>query len=117
MEMEDPTEFEFANAFFDSYEHWEQLCNTMWFKEYIYQWRKELDLKLRSRALRAIRSIASDGFGNKAFEANKFLLAEGWNKGENKRGRPTKQEIRKAANDLATDAHFLNEDMERLGIN
>lgn len=120
MALEDPLEFDFANTFFDSFEHWEQICATAWFQEYIYQWRKELDLKLRSRALRTIRDLSKDGVGNKAFEASKFLLTDGWNKGskdEPKRGRPSKSDIKRAANEIASDSSLLREDLERLGIN
>lgn len=120
MALEDPMEFEFANTFFDSYEHWEQICATMWFKEYIYQWRKELELKLRSKALRVIRAIAENGNGNKAFEANKFLLADGWQKSsktDNNRGRPSKAEIQKASRDIAEEASSFREDFNRLGLN
>lgn len=120
MEMEDPLEIDFAETFFDSYEHWEQICATQWFKEYIYQWRKELDLKLRARALRSIREIAKSTHGGKSFEANKFLLSDGWNKGAKdeaiKRGRPSKDEIMKAAGEIALDNSLLKEDLERLGL-
>lgn len=120
MEMEDTVEFDFANTFFESYEHWEQICKTAFMVDLIAQWRKELELKLRARALRAIRETAKDGYGNKSFEANKFLLIGGWvsqPNGSPKRGRPSKDEIKNVAKEMALDSASLKEDLVRLGIN
>ena len=94
MEKEDLTEWEFANEYLDGFEHWEMLCACNWFKPYVERWRRELELKLRARALSAIRDEATSESKN-SYYANKFLLEGGWKEksstsNDRGRGRPKK---------------------------
>lgn len=115
LELEDVTEFEFANAYFDSYEHFQILCDTEWFKDHISRWRKELDLKLRGQALKRIQQVASNAQDKNYFEANKIIM-----KGEYKaptkssRGRPSKSEISKAADKIAKEDLTIASDFNRI---
>ena len=117
MEMEDLTEYEFANKYLDGWEHWEMLCQCEWFKPYVERWRKELSLKIQAQALRAMRAEAMSSSKN-AFAANKFLVDRGWvDKSSEKshgRGRPSKDEVKKAADAIALSDKRLEEDMQRL---
>lgn len=116
MEMEDLTEYEFANAYLDGWEHWEMLCQCEWFKPYVERWRKELTLKIQARALKALRAEAESSSKN-AFVANKFLVDKGWvDKSEKAhgRGRPSKDEVKKAADAIALSDKRLEEDLQRL---
>ena len=116
MEIDDPTEWEVAQKLVDGWEHWEMLCNCSWFKPYIERWRKELELRYKSKALQKIRTEAKAG-GRDAFQANKYLLEKAWEPKESdkaKRGRPTKDDIKKAADELAKADNRLSTDWERI---
>ena len=118
MEIDDPTEWNVAQELVDGWEHWEILCESSWFKPYIERWRKELDLRMKSKALHKIRLEAKTN-NKEALAANRYLLERGWEPKEsnkNKRGRPTKEEIKQAANTLASEERSLLEDMNRLRL-
>lgn len=116
MEIDDPTEWEVSQQLVDGWEHWEMLCNCSWFKPFIERWRKELELRYKSKALVKIRSEAKAG-GRDAFQANKYLLEKAWEPKEakeSKRGRPTKDDIKKAADELAKAENRLLDDFNRI---
>lgn len=115
LEMEDPTEYEFANTYFEDWDHWNRLCQTKWFKPYVTAWREELDLKIKSKALKAIKQEAAKGDKNK-FQANKILLDRSW---ESKttttgRGRPSKEQVEQRVQELAEEEIQANADLERI---
>lgn len=92
----DLTEFDFARKYFDSYQHWKRICQTSWFHPHIVEWREELELSIRSKALSSLikRSESST-------EIAKYLLNNNWvskihenNPSVNLRGRPSKEEIK-----------------------
>ena len=96
LELADVTESKFVEKYFESWDHFEWLCSTKWFGEYISLWRKELELRLRSSALENIVTIASEPSSKSYYEANKFLLQGGWkDSGDKKRTKVTKDEIKK----------------------
>lgn len=117
MELDDLTEYEFATTYFDGWEHWTMLCSCEWFKPYVERWRHELELKTKAAALRAIKHEAAKG-GKNAYSANKVLLEGKWTGQDQgaKRGRPSNNEINKAAKELAERKSRLKEDSKRLGI-
>lgn len=118
MELDDPTEWKVAQELMDGWEHWEMLCNCNWFKPYVERWRKELHLRMQSQALVRIKSEAKTG-SKESFGANKYLLERGWEPKEGSkhgRGRPSKDEIQKAAHELAKADNQLSEDFKRLGL-
>lgn len=118
MEIDDPTEWEVSQRLVDGWEHWEMLCGCTWFKPYIERWRKEQELRMKSRALAKIKTEAKTG-SKEAFGANKYLLEKGWEPKEGSgrgRGRPSKEEIRKAADEFVKGNNQLSEDFKRLGL-
>lgn len=118
MELDDPTEWEVSQRLVDGWEHWEMLSNCTWFKPFVERWRKELELRMKSKALAKIKTEAKTG-SKEAFGANKYLLEKGWEAkegGRNGRGRPTKDDIRRAADEIARSQGQLSEDFERLGL-
>ena len=109
---EDLTEWEFATKHLGGWEHWELISKSAWFKPYVSRWRKELELKIKARALKELVTMALAG-GKQGFAANRFLVEKGWvERPEGKRGRPTKQEIQQELNQKE-----LSEDFERMQIN
>lgn len=117
MECDDPTEYSFATTYLDGWGHWERLCRTPFFEPYVERWRKELELRFRSRALQNIKGLA-EGSGRDKLTANKILLDGKWGKTEAKgRGRPSKEEIKKEASRLADAERQLEDDFNRIQVN
>jgi hypothetical protein len=96
LQGQDLTEYDFALAHLDSWEHWERLCNCSWFQDTLAQWRKELALKFKAQAIKRVQAEA-EGTGKNSFQANKWLIDHGHVgeavKGMGKKGRPTKDEV------------------------
>jgi hypothetical protein len=89
MEYSDPTEYHFAKSLFGSYQCWENLCKTTWFKEHVEQWRKERDLYLQFLNYRTASEIQNSGTAAEKLTATKWLSEEKWKAVEKgKRGRP-----------------------------
>lgn len=116
MEEGDITEWRFVQKYLHSWDHWEILCSTPWFKPYITKWRKELELKLRSEALAKIKETAQNKSHKQNLEANKYLLSGSWMPKEDakRRGRPSKEEIKEEAVRMAQDEQKLAEDYQRV---
>ena len=85
MDLKDPTEGRIATEVFTTYELWNRIANSAWFKPYITQWRNELEIRLRAEGLSKL--IEQSGRSTSAAQ----FLAEG--KWKQKRGRPTKEEV------------------------
>jgi hypothetical protein len=114
METNDPTEWKFSQAHLDGWEHWEMLCGCSWFAPYVERWRKELQLRIASAALARIMAESKTN-SKESFTANRYLLERGWMpKDSSKGGRPTKDSIRRAAHQIASDSLQVNTDFERL---
>jgi hypothetical protein len=119
MDLDDLTEYEFANTYLDGWEHWQMLCDCEWFKPFVLRWREELELRTKAAALRAIKQEANEGTKN-SYSANKVLLEGGWKKEAGKsvqsRGRPTKDEVNKEAKIEAEKRNQVIGDAKRLGL-
>lgn len=112
MEANDPTEYSFAVSNLDGWDHWEALQNCSWFKPYLHKWRRELDIRFKSIAIANIISV-SKSQSKDAMQANKFLATRGYIDKDSK-GRPSKDDIKKAAEDQAELERQLTDDMERV---
>jgi hypothetical protein len=114
METNDPTEWRFATQHLDGWEHWEMLCRCTWFIPFVERWRRELQLRLASQSLARIMAEAKTT-SKESFVANKYLLERGWMpKDKNPGGRPTKDSIRRAAHQIASDGLQVASDFDRL---
>lgn len=104
LECADITEYEFAKRYLGGMSHWLALCECKWFKVHLYDWRKELELKIRSEALKRVIQEGRSG-GKSAFSANRFIVERGYltkeeKQAQPKRGRPSKEEIKNEAKRL-----------------
>jgi len=88
LQMEDVVEYEFATTYLLSWTQWQRICSNKLFKSNIEAWREELELKIRSQAVRDIIDMTAD---EKSFQAAKWLADKGWDK--RKAGRPSKEEL------------------------
>lgn len=86
LEFEDPTEYEFANEILLGWKHWHRMCENKLIRKHIDDWRDELEVKLRSRAITDAIKEARKGH----FQAAKWVADRGWS--TRGAGRPTKQE-------------------------
>lgn len=111
MEVGDPTEYNFAVQYLDGWSHWEALTACTWFKPYVERWRRELEVKMASEALAAVRLAAKEG--KDTFAANKYLLDKGWKEKPGK-GRPNKQAIKDAADEIAKNENRVQKDFDRI---
>lgn len=105
--LEDPTEYEIASKYFDSWTHWKKVKESSKLKSDVEEWREELEVKLRSKGVKGVYHKALDG----DYQANKWLAERGFTgKKTARRGAPSKAEItgeaRKAAKVFGiVDAH------------
>jgi hypothetical protein len=86
LEYEDPTEYAFANEYLLGWSHWVRLCENKQIRKYIDEWREELELKLRARAVKEMIKAAPE-----SYQAAKWLADRGW--ATRGAGRPTKADI------------------------
>ena len=93
LEMEDTTEYEFANTYFLGWDHWNRIVENKLLTDHVRSWREELELKLRARAVKQMMALADEG----SYQASKWLADRGWD--TRAAGRPTKieKEAHKAA--------------------
>lgn len=111
LEARDITEYTFATTYLDGLVHWEELTGCTWFRPYISRWRRELELKLKSEALRRIVQL-SEAEGKDTLAASKFILSYGL-PGSSK-GRPSKEDIKRAAEEQASVSKQVQNDFDRL---
>ena len=112
MEYADPTEYSFAIEVLGGWEHWQTMQRSYKLAPIFQTWRDELEIKLRSEALKAMRrSVVEDG--SKGVAAAKYLAEKGW---EKTRGRPSKDELAREEKVRTSIKADLDEDAERLGM-
>lgn len=120
IESRDPQEGIFASRYFYSYAHWMAVSELLNLREEVSEWRRELEMILKSEALKIIVREAEED-GKNSYEANKFLLtSKFWDKedktpkGEAKRGRPSKAEIAARLQEETDLEKRLKADMNRI---
>jgi hypothetical protein len=92
METDDPTEYEFATKHLGGWSHWKAMLDTVALREHIDSWREEKEIYYRSKGIKSIMESAAEG----NYQASKYLADKGWTQdSENKRGRPSKAEVKK----------------------
>jgi hypothetical protein len=102
IEMEDPTEYAFTKKYLGSWQQWQRMLKNKALMVYIQQWREELEVHLRSQAIRNMIDMACSEDGN--FSAAKYLAEYSWEK--RKAGRPSKEEV---SRHLAAEERIHNE--------
>ena len=113
LELEDVTEYEFANTYLLGWSHWQRLNKNKLMTKHFAEWREELELSLRSQAIRGIIDMtASDG----GFQACKWLADKGWDK--RTAGRPSKSEkLKEERQQAALDDEFTGDVVRMIPTN
>lgn len=109
LEMEDVGEYEFANTYLLGWQHWLRLCANKAVAAHVQVWREELEIKLRSKALKEIIKKSKIETG---INAAKFLAEKGWDK--RKAGRPTKEDVERETRIQADINRMFEEDLSRI---
>ena len=115
LDMEDVTEYDFAMTTLNSYKHWERLVESPIIRKHIDQWRKELNLKLKARAMKAIINAATVD-EKSSFQAMKYLADNEYLDKKAKRGRPSKEEVSAELRREVEINKTFKDDAERIGL-
>lgn len=107
IDSRDPTEYSAAMKLVGDWEHWLLIRNHPFIKPYVDSWHKEMEVKLRSEAVEAMRTHAKSQGG---IAAAKWLAEKGYDKKQV--GRPSTKENHL---DNESETH-VSSDMERLGL-
>ena len=110
LEMEDTTEYEFANQYFLGWNHWQRICNNALLTPEIESWRRELELKLRAIGVSTMIKQAKNG----NLQASKWLADKGFDKRH--AGRPTKGQVEAEVAYRAAIASEFDDDLARLRV-
>jgi len=89
LETADPTEYEFATTYLLGWKHWLRLCENKALRAHIDEWRDELEIKLRSKAIKYILDSSSGPMAN--VQASKWVADRGW--AVRGAGRPSKADV------------------------
>jgi len=107
--MEDVVEYDFAKEHLLNWAHWQRLNNNKLLAKHFEEWREELELAIRSQAIKDIIDMTAD---QGSFQAAKWLADRGWDK--KAVGRPSKKEkVREERMQARIDDEF-NADVVRL---
>lgn len=74
LEAKDPTEYQFANQCFYSWEHWCLIREQEWIKPKLAKWREELKVLILSEALTSVVEEATNPISRSRLSAAKYLL-------------------------------------------
>lgn len=118
MDLGDLTEYEFATTYFESWEHWNEVCTIREFIPYLLRWRQELALLTKSQIVKNLKQESEKG----SFQPNKILLEFADQLQQSmpqafsttKRGRPSKDELNGELQRRADETERLHEDFERI---
>ena len=109
LSFEDPLEYDFANEYLYGWKHWQRLVANQWCMKHIQEWRDELEVKIRSQAVKDIMDLS---LNNDSFQAAKWLADRGWDK--RGAGRPSKAEVQKEKNMQGRIAEEFSADVNRM---
>lgn len=108
VEMEDPTEYEFASTYLLGWKHWQRICENKQIRKHIDEWREELEYKLRSKAVKYMLTSANAG----NYQAAKWFADKGW--AQRGAGRPSKEELERHKAIESRMADEYSDDVVRL---
>jgi len=112
---QDPTEYTFAMAVFGDWDVWDKIRNAPQLRPYVTKWRKEVEIKIKSQAIKIIAEEAMGG-GRSSFTAAKLLLDRGWIEKEAASKSKAKLEAKEEEEMDREAMKLLSEDAERLGL-
>lgn len=114
VELGDPSGYKWAMQYLGDYDHWRALMKCEWFREAYEEWMEEVNAKLASEGLDAVRRVARSENDSQALAAGKWLASKEWDKKQ--RGRPSKAEVAAATKQEVKKRTVEDEDLARIGL-
>lgn len=115
VEREDPTEYLFAEEYLGGWVHWKKLIESSVLKGVISDWREELEIRVRAKALNSVKAKAQNPEDKESLQASKYLLSSSWKiSTDPKVGRPSKEAIKREADKLFKEQSVYTEDYDRI---
>jgi len=108
LETADPTEYLFAKEYLLGWRHWQRMCENQAIRKHIDEWREELEVALRSKAIGDAITAAKTG----NFQAAKWVADRGWS--TRGAGRPTKAELEREKKIQSAIGEEYNSDVIRM---
>jgi hypothetical protein len=114
--LADPSGYKVAQEILNGdYTLWTVLMGCRWFIAAKELWDRELDAKLYSEGMEEIRTLAKDGMPAQKLAAAKFLATKAYKRDNSQsKGRPKREDIDRAAKDLAASDLDLEADLKRI---
>jgi hypothetical protein len=111
----DPTEYEFAQAVFGSWDVWKTISESPQVKPYVNHWRNEVVVKIKSQAIQAIAEEMKSN-GRSSFSAAKLLLDKGWLDNDTASQAKKKLKAKEQEEQERQALSLLQNDAQRLGL-
>ncbi len=111
----DPTEYEFAQAVFGSWDVWKTISEAPQLRPHVNQWRKEVVVKIKSQANQSIAEEMKTG-GRSSFSAAKLLLDKGWLDNDTASQAKKKLQAKEREEENKQALSILQDDAQRLGL-
>jgi hypothetical protein len=108
----DPTGYQFSQEYLGGYSHWKAICNSPKIAPHVADWQEELEVRLRSTA---IRTVVSDSLSESrsSVASAKWLSDKGWLE-KRKAGAPSKVDKVRELKIATKIKDELDEDLERI---
>lgn len=110
LEEGDLGEYHFAKKYLLGWKHWQRMNENSLLRKHFDEWRDELEIKIRSEAIRSIVEDMNDNF-----QAVKWLAEKGWDK--KSPGRPKKHDQEKEDGIMRRINEEFEADVIRLNTN
>lgn len=111
LEMEDPTEYMFAQKYFLDWDHWQQIKKNKLIAQHMKGWQEELEIRCRALGVRSMFDLALDG-EKPNYQAAQFLAKGGWS--DRPAGRPSKEAVERETKIQARIKEEFGDDLMRL---
>lgn len=111
----DPTEYEFAQAVFGSWNVWKGISEAPQIKPFVNHWRNEVVVKVKSQAIQAIAEEMKSN-GRSSFSAAKLLLDKGWLDNDTASQAKKKLQAKEQEEENKQALSLLENDAQRLGL-
>lgn len=111
----DPTGYKVSQQLLGSYSHWQALLSCRWFNAAKEIWDKELDAAIQSEAMDEIKTLMKEGLPAQKLAAAKYLANKDYRKDNTaSKGRPRREDINRAAKDMAATEREVLDDLARI---
>jgi len=114
LEIADPVEYETAQQLCDGWDHWKELTNSVALAPLIQECRDELDMKIRSEAVKVVAQDAASPDSKTSVTSAKWLSDRGYKADKKTVGRPAKSS-EETFKPLKLDSQ-TEEELARIGL-